>query len=156
MNDPDYLAKPRPIHAPFDMDDALKHLNTYMDIQNFGKIRRFWTWLNDMKLYERGRHRSQLQASMLLQKLFQYPDTWEFVSKMDTEEDFHINHSVVNMHIWLVVTRLRDFTKNKFAEELAQNLIDVYNAYTTDEIFNLDVLRKGKKVDDIENYLHSI
>ena len=63
MNDMSYNAKPRAISKPFDMDNALVSLNTYMDIQDYGKIKRWWTYLNDMKLYERGRHRSALQAA---------------------------------------------------------------------------------------------
>ncbi|CAI2359543.1 unnamed protein product [Moneuplotes crassus] len=156
MTDPEYLAKPKPIFSYFTMDDSLKHLYTYLDIKNVGRIRRFWVWLTEMRLYERSRHRNQLQAKIILQKLFQYPDTWEFVNQLEVEEDFHINHSIVNMHIWLVCTRLRDFTKNKFAEELALDLIDTFNGFTRNEIYDLDVMRKERKIESIENYLFAI
>lgn len=102
MTDPEYLAKAKPEFSYFSMDDSLKHLYTYLDIKNVGKIRRFWTWLTEMRMYERSRHRNQLQAKIILQKLFQYPDSWEFVNQLEVEEDFHINHSIVNMHMWLV------------------------------------------------------
>lgn len=45
------------------------------------------------------------------------------------------------MHIWLVATRLKDFTKNKFSEELGDELIDAFNAHTRKEIYDLDVLK---------------
>ena len=102
MTDPEFLAKPRPEFSYFSLDNSVKHLNTYLDIKNVGRIRRFWVWLTEMRVYERSRHRNQLQAKIILQKLFQYPDTWEFVNQLEVEEDFHINHSIVNMHIWLV------------------------------------------------------
>jgi len=124
MTDEEYLAKPRPIFSRFSMDDSLKHLYTYMDIQNHNRLRRAWVWLTEMRIYERSRHRNQLQAKVMLQKLFQYPDSWEFVNQLETEEDFHINHSIMNMHIWLITTRLNDFTRNKFSSELADELID--------------------------------
>lgn len=102
MTDPDYLAKPRPIFSYFNLDDSLKHLYTYLDIKNISKLRRAWIWLTEMRIYERSRHRNKLQAKIILQKLFQYPDSWEFVNQLEVEEDFHINHSIINMHIWLV------------------------------------------------------
>jgi hypothetical protein len=34
---------------------------------------------------------------------------------MDVENDFHINHSIANMHVWLIYQRLRDFSENKYA-----------------------------------------
>ena len=74
---------------------------------------------------------------------------------MEVEEDFHINHSIANLHIWLICTRLNDFTQNKFAEQLRDGLVAAFNEFTTQEIFNLDVLRKGRKVEDIEDYLHA-
>lgn len=156
MTDPDYLAKPRPIFSKFSMDESLKHLYTYMDIRNIKGLRRAWVWLTEMRIYERSRHRNKLQAKVLLQKLFQYPDSWEFVNQLEVEEDFHINHSIINMHLWLICTRLKDFTKNKFAEEFKAELIDAFNSYTRNEIYDLDVMRKEKKIESIENYLFSI
>jgi hypothetical protein len=44
-----------------------------------------------------------------------YIDSWEFVNTMDVENDFHINHSIANMHVWLIYQRLRDFAENKYA-----------------------------------------
>lgn len=156
MTDPEFLAKARPEFSYFSMDESIKHLYTYLDIRNVGRIRRFWVWLTEMRIYERSRHRNQLQAKVILQKLFQYPDSWEFVNQLEVEEDFHINHSIVNMHIWLIITRLRDFTKNKFAEDLGLDLIDTFNGFTRKEIYDLDVMRKERKIDNIENYLYAI
>jgi hypothetical protein len=156
MTDPDFLAKPRPIFSHFSMDDSLKHLYTYLDIRNISKLRRVWVWLTEMRIYERSRHRNQLQARVILQKLFQYPDSWEFVNQLEVEEDFHINHSIVNMHIWLIQTRLKDFTKNKFAEELSLDLVETFNDFTRKEIGDLDVMRKARKIESIENYLFAI
>lgn len=156
MTDPEYLAKPRPIYSHFSMDESQKHAYTCMDITNMGKIRRTIAWLTEMKIYERSRFRNKLQANIILQKIFQYPDSWEFVNQLSTEEDFHINHSIVNMHIWLVVSRLKDFVKNKFAFDLADDLIDAFNSYARKEIYNLDVMRKDRKIENIENYLFAI
>jgi len=44
------------------------------------------------------------------------PDSWEFVKQMDVEEDFHINQSIVNMHAWIIIAWLREFSKNLFAQ----------------------------------------
>ena len=35
-------------------------------------------------------------------------------------------------------------------------MIDAFNEYTRNEISELDVLRKNKKIEDIENYLYAV
>jgi hypothetical protein len=39
---------------------------------------------------------------------------------------------------------------------LKEQIIEVFNDYTRKEIDELDVLKKNKKIEDIENYLFSI
>ena len=75
---------------------------------------------------------------------------------MDVENDFHINHSIANMHTWLIYQRLRDFSENKYAFQLKEELIESFNKLTRAEMADVDVLRKQKKIDDIENYLFAI
>jgi hypothetical protein len=60
------------------------------------------------------------------------------------------------MHVWLVYQRLRDFSENKFAFQLREELIESFNKLTKSEMQDVDVLRKQKKIDDIENYLFAI
>ena len=85
-----------------------------------------------------------------------YIDSWEFVNNMDIPNDFHINHSIANMHVWLIYQRLRDFAENKFAFQLREDLIDAFNRMTNEEMENVDVLRKAKKIEDIDNYMYAI
>jgi hypothetical protein len=73
------------------------------------------SYFTDVKAFERGQKRSVMQASTLLQRILMYIDSWEFVNSMDIPSDFHINHSIANMHIWLMYQRLRDFSQNKYA-----------------------------------------
>ena len=75
---------------------------------------------------------------------------------MDVENDFHINHSIANMHVWLIYQRLRDFAENKYAFNLKEELIESFNKLTLAEMQDVDVLRRQKKIDDIENYLFAI
>ena len=60
------------------------------------------------------------------------------------------------MHIWLLYQRLRDFGENKFAFQLREELILGFNKFITAEMEDVQVLRRFKKVEDIENYLFSI
>lgn len=85
-----------------------------------------------------------------------YIDCWEFVNTMDIPNDFHINHSIANMHIWLIYQRLRDFSENKFAFQLREELIEMFNKMTQEEMEDVDVLRKAKKIEDIDNYMYAI
>lgn len=63
-----------------------------------------------------------------------YIDSWEFVNTMDVENDFHINHSIANMHLYLIYQRLRDFSENKFAFTLREELIETFNKLTNNEM----------------------
>jgi len=85
-----------------------------------------------------------------------YCDSWEFVNSMDIPSDFHINHSIANMHVWLIYQRLRDFSENKFAFQLREELIESFSKMTISEMEDVDVLRKAKKIDDIDNYMYAI
>jgi len=115
MNDFEYFANTKPEFIPFDLDDALNHMYTHQDILKTGKVRRLVSYFTDTKAYQRGQKRSQMQAMTHLQRILMYIDSWEFVNAMDIPNDFHINHSIANMHFWLLHQRLRDFSENKFA-----------------------------------------
>lgn len=51
---------------------------------------------------------------------------------------------------------MRDFSENKFAFQLREELIESFNKLTNAEMQDVDVLRRQKKIDDIENYLFAI
>lgn len=91
-----------------------------------------------------------------MSRAFLYMDSWEFINNIDLEEDFHIHNSVANLHIWLIYQRLRDFSENKFAHQLREELIDNFNAMINNEMEGVDVLRRHKKIEDIDNYLFAI
>ena len=69
----------------------------------------------DTKEIERGTKRAKLIASSLLQRFLLYQDSWDFINTLDLQDDFHIHNSVANMHLWLLMQRLRDFPENLFA-----------------------------------------
>jgi hypothetical protein len=60
------------------------------------------------------------------------------------------------MHIWLLYQRLRDFAENKFAFQLKEELVEAFNKMTNEEMEDVDVLRKQKKIEDIDNYMYAI
>lgn len=63
-----------------------------------------------------------------------YQDSREFVDALQLQEDFHIHNSVANMHIWLLYQRLRDFSENKFAFQLREELIETFNKFINSEM----------------------
>ena len=102
MNDGEYFANIKPKFVPFDLDKALECMHTHQDIQKTSKIRRMMTYFTDVKAFERGSKRSNMEATTILQRILMYIDSWEFVNSMDIPNDFHINHSIANMHVWLI------------------------------------------------------
>jgi len=112
--------------------------------------------MTEEKTLDRGARRSKLVAYQLLKRFMLYMDSWEFVTELDLQEDFHIHNSVANMHVWLIYQRLRDFKENKFANQLSEEIITTFNTFITNEMNTVDVLRRHKKLEDIENYLFAI
>jgi hypothetical protein len=153
MNHPEYFGQPKPVFLAFDLDAAMRNMHIHQDIMQTGKLRRMFSYFTDTKTFERGQKRSYLQAQQLMARALLYMDSWEFVNSIDLEEDFHIQNSIANMHIWLLYQRLRDFSENKFAYQLKEELIDQFNAMVNREMDDVDVLRRFKKIEELDNYL---
>lgn len=85
-----------------------------------------------------------------------YQDCREFVDTLQLQEDFHIQNSIANIHVWLIYQRLRDFAQNKFAYQLGEELLDCFNDMISKEFDEVQVLRRAKKLEDIDNYLYAI
>ena len=60
------------------------------------------------------------------------------------------------MHIWILYQRLRDFAENKYAFQLREELIETFNKMINSEMEDVQVLRRFKKIEDIDNYLFAI
>ena len=63
-----------------------------------------------------------------------YQDSWEFFNALDLQDDFHIHNSFANVHLWLLSQRLRDFSNNKFAMQLKDELLDTFNNMINSEM----------------------
>lgn len=51
MNDPEYFGNTKPQFGKLDLDLALDHMYTHMDIQKVGKARRALTWFTDTRAF---------------------------------------------------------------------------------------------------------
>lgn len=51
---------------------------------------------------------------------------------------------------------MRDFKENKFADQLSEDVVNSFNEFITKEMDTVEVLRRHKKLEDIENYLYAI
>jgi len=60
------------------------------------------------------------------------------------------------VHLWLIYQRLRDFSHNKFADQLKEQLIEAFNRMINDEMETVQVLRKHRKIQELDNYLFAI
>ena len=85
-----------------DIDKIMNEMESDMVRPNINKFRGFMERLFSLKLLERGRKSVKLQAKHLLMRLILYKDCWELVHTIDLDNDFHIHHAVMNVHIWLL------------------------------------------------------
>ena len=116
MTDDVYISKPRPILRPLDIESAQKQLDMFKELENTSKMSRWMDKFKTFNLFFRGRERSALQANNILKAIFYYPDSREFVDKMENEEDFHISNTIANIHVWMVTTRLKHFSEEKYGK----------------------------------------
>lgn len=115
MVHPEFLAYSKPQFRAWNMDKMHQTARKDMEIRQVGAVKKALFNIFEKKHFERGEKRTMSQALMIIQRFFMYIESWEFVNSMDLENDFHINHSISNMHMWLIYQRLRDFSENKFA-----------------------------------------
>lgn len=61
VND-EYFGTAKPVFEPFDLDKAMKCMETHQQIKQVGTFKKALSYFTDQKAIERGSKRSQMQA----------------------------------------------------------------------------------------------
>lgn len=78
-----------------------------MPISAKGIIRKMVYYLMEKGTFSRAsKRRFEVSSTMLLMRTILYTSSIEFTNLLGIPADFHIEHAILNLHIWLMVDRL--------------------------------------------------
>ena len=73
---------------------------------------------------------------------------------MNIPPDFHIEHSLMNMHIWLIIDRLRKINTS-LSNFIAKNLEFIYKVYTEQKVFKIHLKKKNEFIKDVNLFMQN-
>jgi len=73
---------------------------------------------------------------------------------MNIPPDFHIEHSLMNMHIWLIINRLRKINTS-LSNFIAKNLELIYKVYTEQKVFKIHLKKKNEFIKDVNLFMQN-
>ena len=73
---------------------------------------------------------------------------------MNIPPDFHIEHSLMNMHIWLIMNRLRKINTS-LSNFIAKNLELIYKVYTEQKVFKIHLKKKNEFIKDVNLFMQN-
>ena len=71
---------------------------------------------------------------------------------MNIPPDFHIEHSLMNMHVWLIIDRLKKINTN-LSNFIAKNLEFIYKVYTEQKVYKIHLKKKNEFIKDVNLFM---
>lgn len=94
-------------------------------------------------------------ASKQTELIAEHVKSIEFNHVLDVPPDFHIETSLKNLHLWLVLNRLRDFSDSSTASTLEIYLNRVFKEYVEKSINQIHIHRKSNFIADTNYFLET-
>jgi hypothetical protein len=73
---------------------------------------------------------------------------------MSIPPDFHIEHSIINMHIWLIMDRLKKINTN-LSKFIARNLELIFKVYAEQKVYKIHLKKKGEFIKDVNLFMQN-
>lgn len=73
---------------------------------------------------------------------------------MNIPPDFHIEHSLMNMHLWLIMNRLRKINTS-LSNFIAKNLELIFKVYTEQKVFKIHLKKKNEFIKDVNLFMQN-
>jgi len=142
----------RPIYEPLNLEQKLENIYITQKINDDPWKRRIIFHLFEKGYYERSRKRATFVSQNLISRAIFYASSIEFTRVMDVPPDFHIEHSIVNLHIWLLIDRLKKFenTESKF---MAKQMEHEFKRITLEKASQIHLRKKNDFINDVNHYM---
>ncbi|EAR99475.2 hypothetical protein TTHERM_00136390 (macronuclear) [Tetrahymena thermophila SB210] len=150
----------RPIYEKLDLEskESINQLTQKIVGQQksvLGIFRQILYYLIERGIYSRtSRRRYEMACTMLLIRTVIYTNSIEFTSVMNIPADFHIEHAILNMHIWLMVDRLNEIN-TPISRFMAKQLLVSLKKNQLQSISRIHLKKKNDFIKDVIHYMQA-
>lgn len=118
-----------------------------------GPVAKIFAWCKSF--FRRDQSESYMQAVSQLYHfyLIYYCKSIEFNHVLSIPVDFHVELLLINMHLWLLLDRLKDLDGGVFNISFAQNLTTAFDVYFESQLTKVHMGRKTDVILDTKMYL---
>lgn len=91
-------------------------------------------------------------SQYLLTRTMLYLNSIEFNKILTIPSDFHIEHSILNVHIWMLCDRLEKIGTRQ-AKLIKKDLEYVFKKYTVDNVGKIHLKKKNDFIKDVNHFM---
>ena len=104
------------------------------------------------RLFFRGTAYFAEWANILLMRVLSWTQSVEFTHMLNVPPDFHIEYSVLNMHLWLILQKLDEF-KTKESNLMIRCLNQTFEKYTSMRVNDIHLKKKNDFINDLKTFM---
>jgi len=142
----------RPIYEPLDLLRKVTSTNESLSLNQEGWRAKLLFKLFEERSYQNLNTRTSEIVQTLLHRTEAYIKSIEFTRYLGVPPDFHIEHAILNMHIWLMVNRLNQIN-TKESKLMAKNLELEFKNLTLDKVNKIHLRKKNDFIKDVSHFM---
>ncbi|CAD8058314.1 unnamed protein product [Paramecium sonneborni] len=144
----------RPIYEPLLLNQKIQIYQQLMKIDEVSIKEKLLFHLLEKHALQKSKRRLLTIAQTLFTRTMLYTNCIEFLRVLDIPPDFHIELSIINVHIWLICNRLQQINTRE-SNNLATLLFKACDRYISEEVDKIHLRKKHDLVRDIEAYMQT-
>lgn len=91
-------------------------------------------------------------ASTIVQRILEWVNSIEFNHILKLPPDFHITHAILNMHIWLIINRLKNIGGQEI-RYLIKIISESYSQITNFKVMKIHLKKKNDFIKDLNSFM---
>jgi len=142
----------RPVYEEMNLESKLDNVYETMKINDDSLKRKVIFHLFEKGYYEKSKKRAIFVTKNLITRALLYTQSIEFTKVLNIPPDFHIEHSISNLHIWLMLDRLKklDTVESKF---MAKQIDYEFKKVTLEKANQIHLRKKNDFINDVNHFM---
>jgi hypothetical protein len=129
--------------------DTMEKLLT---VNNESIWNRIMFWWQKRKIVDKGSEKFEMVASMIMQRILEWIHSIEFNHVCKLPPDFHINHAIYNMHVWLITNHLKSFNTRE-SKYLVTLIEQSFAQITNYKVTKIHLKKKNDFIKDLNSFM---
>ena len=138
---------------PIDIEGRSQHMTKLAEREDTNFFTRWLSVYKQRRMSGKNLAVIDLWSDFLFSRITKFTETIEFSTVMDVPPDFHVQYSILNFHLWLVVSRLKDFKDQKVVRHMIKSLNEQFRLYSNFHISEIHIKKKNDFVKDLESFM---